>query len=148
MLFPTLVVFLCMLPALLYIQTGAINAGTLIGFVVCLLATTLQLFADAQLHRFQHNARGRSGIIRSGLWKHSRHPNYLGEILMWWGVWIVFVSVNPGLWYLCAGAVVNTLMFLLFSIPIADRRLSEYKSGFSEYKKQTNMLLPFAFRRG
>ncbi len=148
MLFPTLVVFLCLLPALFYIQTGLINAVTIIGFAVCLLAATLQLVADIQLHRFQQSMCGHAQIIRTGLWKHSRHPNYLGEILMWWGVWIVLISVRPDLWYLCAGAVVNTIMFVFISIPIAEKRLAEYKAGFAEYKKQTNMLLPFALRRG
>lgn len=147
MLFPTFVVFLCLLPALFYIRTGGVNAVTLAGFAVCMLATTLQLVADMQLHRFQANATGRAQTIRTGLWRYSRHPNYLGEMMMWWGVAIVPVSVRPALWYLCAGAAVNTLMFIFISIPMAEKRLSEYKTGFSEYKKQTNMLFPFALRR-
>ena len=80
-------------------------------------------------------------FIRIGLWKYSRHPNYLGEILMWWGVGLSVLCAAPGTWYLVAGAVANTTLFFAVSIPMADKRQSR-KDGFAEYKKQTRMLLP------
>jgi len=80
-------------------------------------------------------------FIRTGLWKYSRHPNYLGEILMWWCVGLACV-VSTGLAILLVGALVNTLMFLCVSIPMADKRQSR-KEGFDEYKRQTWALLPF-----
>lgn len=147
MLFPTLVVYLCMLPALMYIQSGGINALTGLGFALCLSAATLQLVADVQLHRFQARAKTRGELIRSGVWRHARHPNYLGEILMWWGVYAVMLSVRPDLWLFGVGALVNTMMFLLISIPMAETRLKQYKSGFADYRAQTNSLLPFELRR-
>lgn len=146
MLFPTLVVFFCLLPALFYVQTGEINAVTCAGFILCLSAATLQLVADLQLHRFQQTAHGRGAIIRSGVWKNARHPNYLGEILMWWGVFLVLLSVQPRLWPLGIGALMNTLMFLFISIPMAEERLAGYKDGFSEYVAETNRLLPIKRR--
>ena len=147
MLFPTLVVFGCLLPALHYIQTGGVNLFTLIGFSLCLSAATLQLIADIQLHRFQERTANRGQIIRSGVWRHARHPNYLGEILMWWGVYLVMLSVLPSLWPLGIGALVNTLMFLFISIPMAETRMAGYKEGFDRYVAETNRLLPIAFRK-
>lgn len=146
MLFPTLVVFLCLLPALHYIQFGGVNLFTLLGFALCVSAATLQLIADVQLHRFQQKAVNRGQIIRSGVWRHARHPNYLGEILMWWGVYAVLVSVRPGLWLLGLGALTNTLMFLFISIPMAETRMAGYKEGFDRYVKETNRLLPIALK--
>ena len=142
MLFPTLVVYLCMLPAFVYARSGAVNALTLVGFALCLSAATLQLIADAQMHAFQKRAKSRAEIIRSGVWRHSRHPNYLGEILMWWGVFLVMVSVFPARWYLGIGALVNTLMFQFISIPMAEKRMAAYKDGFADYLAETNKLLP------
>ena len=84
---------------------------------------------------------GQHGLIRTGLWKYARHPNYLGEMLMWWGVAIQAVSVLPEFWWLAAGALANTVMFFTVSIPMADKRQS-YKPGYSEYKAQTRSLLP------
>ena len=146
MLFPTLVVFLCLLPALHYIQLGGVNLVTLLGFALCVSAATLQLIADVQLHRFQQKAVNRGQIIRHGVWRHARHPNYLGEILMWWGVFVVLVSVRPDLWLLGLGALTNTLMFLFVSIPMAETRMAGYKEGFDRYVQETNRLLPIALK--
>ena len=60
---------------------------------------------------------------------------------MWWGVALTSVAVMPGRWMLCAGAVVNTLMFFFVSIPMADKRQSA-KPGYAEYKAATRSLLP------
>ena len=147
MLFPTLVVFGCLLPALHYIQTGGVNLITLIGFSLCLSAATLQFIADIQLHRFQERTANRGQIIRSGVWRHARHPNYLGEILMWWGVYLVMFSVRPDLWLRGIGALTNTLMFLFISIPMAETRMAGYKEGFDRYVAETNRLLPIEIRR-
>ena len=89
------------------------------------------------MHKFR--AEGSGGFIRSGLWKHARHPNYACEIFMWWGIGLTSVIALGGKWWLLAGALVNTLMFLFISIPMADKRQSR-KPGFDEYKKQTRFL--------
>jgi len=99
------------------------------------------------MHRFQEQSQSRGEIIRSGVWRHARHPNYLGEILMWWGVYTVLVSVRFDLWYLGLGALVNTLMFLFISIPMAETRMAGYKEGFDRYVQETNRLLPIAIKR-
>ena len=60
--------------------------------------------------------------MRTGLWKYSRHPNYLGEILMWWGVASMVCVACPDKWFLMSGALTNTILFLTVSIPMADNR--------------------------
>lgn len=146
-LFPTVVVYLCMLPGVIFIRESALNALTIAGFAVCIFAATLQLFADIQMHRFRRRNAGKRLLIREGLWKHSRHPNYLGEILMWWGVYIIMLSSSPRMWYLAAGPAVNTLMFLFVSIPLADKHNRAERPGFDEYLGETNRLLPLRLRK-
>ena len=137
---PTLIVFMCTLPAVYVVITELdANAGSYIGMAVCIGAATLQLVADTQMHKYRK--RGEHGLIRTGLWKYARHPNYLGEISMWWGVAIQAVSVMPERWWLIAGAVANTVLFFTVSIPMADKRQSK-KPGYAEYKKSTRSLLP------
>ena len=139
-LMPTLIVYLCTLPAVFVIRNElSANAGSVIGMAVCIGAATLQLFSDVQMQRYRKS--GENGLIRTGLWKYARHPNYLGEILMWWGVGIQAVSVMPDHWYLLAGALANTIMFFTVSIPLADKRQSQ-KPGYAEYKAATRSLLP------
>ena len=139
-LVPTLVVYGCVLPAVFtFVYGGEVNVGSVLFFLLSLLAVLLQGTADMQMHRFKK--RGQKGFIRDGLWKYSRHPNYLGELLMWWGVGLAAVCIMPHRWYLLAGAVANTLLFFFVSIPMADKKQSR-KEGFAEYKKETRMLLP------
>lgn len=141
-LVPTLIVYGCVLPAVFafeYSTQTTANAGSYIFFVVSIGAAVLQMTADIQMHKFRKSKKG--GLIREGMWKYSRHPNYLGEILMWWGVGFAVISVMPERWWLLAGALANTLMFLFISIPLAEGRQSQ-KPTWQEYKSQTRMLLP------
>jgi len=139
-LFPTLVVYLCVLPAAyIFLNDGTWNLGSIVFFVFSLLATLLQGIADIEMHSYRRHKT--EPFIRNGLWKYSRHPNYLGEILMWWAIGLFAISIFPAALYLMTGAFVNTLMFLFVSIPMAERRQSR-KDGFDAYKNATRMLLP------
>ncbi|MCR5808116.1 MAG: DUF1295 domain-containing protein [Clostridiales bacterium] len=136
---PTVIVWACTLPAvLLFKQETKFNFGCVVFFLVSMLAAGLQLVSDVQMHRF--HARGLRGIMDEGLWKYARHPNYLGEILMWWGVGLYAVCVMPERWYLLAGALANTALFLTVSIPMMEERQSK-KPGWDEYKRSTRLLL-------
>ena len=139
-LVPTLVVYGCILPVVFLLESsGEINALSVVAFIVSLIAVTLQLVSDIQMQAYRKNRT--TPFIRVGLWKYSRHPNYLGEILMWWGIALYALSVTPTTWWLIAGAVANTVLFLAVSIPMADGKQSR-KDGFAEYKHETRMLLP------
>jgi steroid 5-alpha reductase family enzyme len=139
-LVPTLVVYAVTLPiANVILSSAEFNLFAIIPAVVSVLAVCLQGTADVQMHKFRKAKTG--GFIRTGLWKYSRHPNYLGEILMWWGMGAYAVILIPQAWFLIVGAVANTLLFLCVSIPLADNRQAR-KEGFKEYKKATRMLLP------
>lgn len=139
-LVPTLIVYACTLPAVFtLVYAPEFNTGSAVFFALSICAVMLQGTADYQMHRFRKSGVG--GFIRVGLWKYSRHPNYLGEILMWWGIALAAVCVMPQHWYLIAGAIANTLLFVFVSVPLADKRQSR-KAGFEEYKKSTRMFLP------
>ncbi len=136
-LVPTLVVYGCTLPAVFAIVYGYENFSTAF-FVTAILSATMQGIADIQMHKFRKNRT--STFIRTGLWKYSRHPNYLGEILMWWSIGLAVATASQA-WLLLLGALANTLLFLFVSIPLADGRQSR-KDGFAEYKRNTWALLP------
>ncbi len=139
-LVPTLIVFLCVLPAAFAVQRQLRgNALSFLSLAVSLCGVFLQAAADHQMHVFRKANRGR--LIRTGLWTYSRHPNYLGEILMWWGVGLSVFCAAPDQLWLLSGAAVNTALFLFVSIPMADERQSR-KPGYDAYKRRTRMLLP------
>lgn len=137
---PTLVVYGCILPAVYAVREGLeANIASVLFLCLSLGAAIMQGISDIEMHKFRKNRGG--AFIRTGFWKYSRHPNYLGEILMWWGVALSVVCAAPSVYHLVMGAVANTVLFLAVSIPMADKRQSR-KEGFDEYQKQTRMLLP------
>ena len=137
---PTLVVYACILPAVFaLVEAAPLTVGSVVFVCVSFAAVILQGGSDILMHRFRKSGVG--GFIRVGPWKYARHPNYLGEICMWWGIGLACVCAMPERWWLLAGALANTLLFFFVSIPMADGRQSR-KPGFEEYKKQTRVLLP------
>ncbi|MBR2371165.1 MAG: DUF1295 domain-containing protein [Clostridia bacterium] len=137
---PTLVVYGCILPAAhAIVYTVDLKPASIIFICLSIGAAIMQGIADIQMHKYRKKRNG--AFIRNGLWKHSRHPNYLGEILMWWGIALAVLCSAPTARYLIAGAVANTVLFFAVSIPMADGRQSR-KEGFAEYKNQTHALLP------
>ncbi len=139
---PTLIVFANMVPA--YIAANAqkgISWLTLAGAAVCISAVFLQIFSDRQMRIFRTNAEYKGKHIESGLWKYSRHPNYLGEVSFWWGIFIMQLGAAPQYWWTIAAPVLMTLLFVFISIPMMEKRLSDTKKGYDAYKKTTSILL-------
>ena len=149
-LMPTIVVFLAMIPGFLLIEYSPlfqINADifTWLGFIICLSAATLQLVSDTQAHRFRKAHRGE--VCTIGLWSRSRHPNYLGEILMWWGVYMIFLTLAgdmPGwkeILIPAIGALANTCLFVFISIPMMEKRQIANKPAYAEYRRRVRVLI-------
>ena len=138
---PTLVVYACTLPAAYAVRKAPIATPlSLLFLMVSVGAVLLQGIADVQMHAYRKHRK--TPFIRIGVWRYSRHPNYLAEILMWWGIGLSVVAIAPTAWILLAGAFANTALFLFVSIPLADGRQAR-KEGYPEYRAATRMLLPF-----
>ena len=137
---PTLVVFLVMLPAYAFLQAEpGLSLLVVLGAALSLGATGIQLLSDEQLRRFHRRQPG--VICREGLWRFSRHPNYFGEILMWFGVYVMMLGVAGDAYLLVIGPIVNLLMFLSISLPLMERRLSSYE-GYAQYEEEISLLIP------
>ena len=138
---PTFIVFAGMLP-LFEIVKADMNALSLIGMAVILLGTALEFFADRQMHAYLKESEGATEkrTCRVGLWNYSRHPNYLGEITVWWGVFFAMLPYALSRWYFIAGAVVVTLLFNCISIPLMEKRQLTRRPDYAEYKKTTSRL--------
>ncbi|MFM8530918.1 MAG: DUF1295 domain-containing protein [Ilumatobacteraceae bacterium] len=109
--------------------------------VIVLVGVALEQFADVDLRRF--NRTKKSGdILNTGLWARSRHPNYLGEMCWWWGLWLFALAALPDMWWSGVGALAMTVMVLAASIPLAEKRRAERRPGWADYKARTPMLIP------
>ena len=140
-MFPTLVVYACTLPVIVYANIGMFSFFDIIGLTIILLGVLLEFVADIQMKIFIKNRTSRNEVINVGLWKYSRHPNYLGEILIWFGAALTLIIASFTYWYFIIGAVINLLMFLFISIPMEEKHLREYKENYDEYLKTTSALL-------
>ena len=143
-LVPTIIVYAASIPSFLFvIDNLKFEYIQIIGYTVILISVFIEMKADIDLHEFKKIRNDRNEIIRIGLWKYSRHPNYFGEICFWYGVAMVYVFCDfTKNWYYIFGAVLDNALFLGISIPLAEKNLRTYKDGYDEYKKNTSMLIP------
>ncbi len=123
--FPTVLVYLGCLPLYAITRPGAagLRALDVLGIAVTLGAVVFAYVADDQLRRFRKGPGNRGRVADSGLWSVSRHPNYLGEVLTWWGLWVFALASGLGWWWTVVGVVAITIMFLVVSIPWMERRM-------------------------
>ena len=140
-MFPTLVVYLATLPVIAYATITEFSALDIIGLSVIVLGTLLEFIADTQMKAFVKIRKDRSEVLNRGVWRYSRHPNYLGEISIWFGVALTLILSHFDYWYFFLGAVINLLMFIFISIPMEEKHFKDYKPDYEQYKKETHMLL-------
>lgn len=145
-LMPTMVVYAALIPGLYFIENSHdINMFTYMAVSICVIAVLIQMSSDYRMHSFRKSKKyTKKKVCDTGLWGYCRHPNYFGEILMWWGVYAMLISVVPEYWYTGAGALLNTLLFLVVSIPLMEKRQLANKPEYGEYLKNTNKLIPFS----
>ena len=141
-IYPTLQVNLSLLPIYfaLSISISEVNIYLYVASVFTFLAVVLETIADEQMRIFRRtNSIGLS--MQKGLWAYSRHPNYLGEILFWWGLYLMTLSVEPDLWYLFVCPLVMNLMFSLITCKMMDNRSLEKRPDYQEYMNSTRQLI-------
>jgi steroid 5-alpha reductase family enzyme len=103
--------------------------------------------ADKQLLRFEKSEHAPEELLCAGLWSRSRHPNYLGGMGFWWGLYLFGVAASPDYWWTGVGALSITLLFRIISLRLIDDRMLERRPGFAEYMTTTPAFIPSFPRR-
>lgn len=117
-----------------------------LGILVWLLGFTFEIVSDAQLACFIKDPGNKGKIIQSGLWQYSRHPNYFGEVTLWWGIWLIALSVPSG-WLTIFGPLAITLLILFVSgIPLLEQKMMK-NEAYLEYKKHVSVFIPMPRRK-
>ena len=101
-MFPTLVVYAASLPAMAYASVTVFSMLDVIGLSIIVLGVLLELIADLQMKKFVKQRTDRSQVLDKGLWRYSRHPNYLGEISIWFGVALTLIISHFNYWFFIA----------------------------------------------
>ena len=136
-LFPTLIVFACCVPMNSALDKQ-IDIFTYLGFVICFIGVLYEIISDQQLYNYKKNNKG---IIETGLWKYSRHPNYHGEILFWWGIYFYGVSIENVFNWIFA-PIAMTIMFIYVSIPWIENKIIKTRPKYVDYKARVVVLSP------
>jgi steroid 5-alpha reductase family enzyme len=118
-----------------------------IGVTMWLVGFAIEVLADRQKRQFRRQADRETDFITSGLWAWSRHPNYFGEILLWFGIALIALPVLSGLQYLTLISPVFVIVLLtrISGIPMLERRADKRwgeDPGYQHYKRTTPVLLP------
>ena len=141
-LFPTLIVNLSLYP-LLYVFTFEISItfSLCISLLFTLLAVVLETIADEQMRNFRNNPANKGKTMKFKLWKYSRHPNYLGELLFWFGICLIGINSDaaPILIILCP--IPMMMLFVFVPCPLMDERSLKNRSDYQEYMEKTSQLL-------
>lgn len=114
---------------------------TLAALIAALLGIIIETIADSQLKRFRRTAQ-KGEVLRKGLWAYTRHPNYFGDTLFWWGIWGAVVSISPHLWWTAfAPALMNFLLVNISGAALLERELRK-KENYADYQENTSRFIP------
>ncbi len=119
------------------------SAGILLWVIGFFLETT----ADFQLARFKSDPENRGRVMDQGLWRYSRHPNYFGEICVWWGFYCFAIPFG-GWWTLFAPVLMTFLLVRVSGVTLLERDLKASKPEYADYVRRTSALIPWPPREG
>ena len=119
-----------------------------VGAVTWLAGFLFEAVADAQLARFRADPANRGRVLDSGLWGWSRHPNYFGDALLWWGLWMVGGAATGAWWTVVSPVLMTFLLRRVSGVTLTERGMEERRPGYREYVRRTSPFLPLPPRRG
>lgn len=122
--------------------TGDPGVWGWIGAAVALAGLVWEVVADRQLQRFVAGRDREDAVLRSGLWRYSRHPNYFGEFVFWWGMFLLVASTGGALWSVAGPALMTVLLLRVSGVPMLEEKLSR-RPEYRRYAERTNAFFPW-----
>jgi len=113
----------------------------LVGALLWVFGLLFESIADLQLTWFKLKAENKGKLLTTGVWKFSRHPNYFGESLVWWGIYII--ALAAGAWWTVFSPILMTWLLLRVSGVAMLERTMQSKPGYEEYMRKTNAFFPW-----
>lgn len=121
----------------------SLGGWELVGSLLWLAGWSIEAVADRQLQRFRNDPSRRGGVLATGLWRYSRHPNYFGEALLWWGIGLAAVPVSGGAWGLVGPALLTLLLLRVSGVTLLEAELRARKPAYADYVRRTSAFLPW-----
>lgn len=129
------------------VHASSYGTGTELGFAAIAgitlwcLGYFFEVVGDYQLDKFIKSKPAPGSVLSSGLWKYTRHPNYFGEVTMWWAIWLIVSPLPMSYLALISPLTITFLIFRVSGIPMLEKNF-ENNPAFQEYKKKTSVFFP------
>jgi steroid 5-alpha reductase family enzyme len=114
-----------------------------LGVVLFAIGLFFETVGDFQLARFRADPAQRGRVLDTGLWRYTRHPNYFGDSLAWWGLWVVAASTPYGPITVFAPILMTFLLMRVSGVPMLERGLAKTRPGYREYVERTPSFFPW-----
>ncbi|MBU6310460.1 DUF1295 domain-containing protein [Patescibacteria group bacterium] len=117
------------------------------GLLLWAVGFFFETVADSQLAHFLSNPQNKGKLMTEGLWAFSRHPNYFGEVLMWWSIWLIALSLPYGYLMVIGPLTITYLIVRVSGVPMLEAKMASHPD-FPAYKARTSMFIPLPPRVG
>jgi len=125
-------------------SSGQVGLLNIVGIIVWLIGFYFESTADKQLKEFINNPKNKGKIMQKGLWAYSRHPNYFGEVTMWWGIWLL--NLNPNWWTIVGPLTITFLILKVSGVPLLEKKY-QGNPEFEDYKKRVSVFIPWISKK-
>ncbi|MCX5922208.1 MAG: DUF1295 domain-containing protein [Candidatus Dependentiae bacterium] len=115
---------------------------TFIGLLVWIIGFLFESIGDYQLYAFMKNPANKGQLMTLGLWRYTRHPNYFGEITMWWGIYLMACTAPYGIIAIISPITITSLLLFVSGIPMTEKMLEKHPA-FAAYAQKTSVLIPW-----
>jgi steroid 5-alpha reductase family enzyme len=124
------------------IATVSLGAWEVVGTIVWTIGWLCESLADVQMARFKANPENKGKVLDRGLWRYTRHPNYFGDFLVWWGFYFIAVGAGAA-WTIFSPILMSILLRNVSGVTLLESSLKETKPGYAEYVQKTNAFFPW-----
>ena len=133
------------------LASGAVSSRPLgwldgLGTLVWTIGFCFEAIGDYQLARFKADPANRGQVLDRGLWRYTRHPNYFGDLLVWWGLYLL-ACAGGGWWVIISPLVMSLLLMRVSGVTLLERSLADRTSGYRDYTERTSALFPWPPKR-
>ena len=115
----------------------------LLGCIVWTIGFVFESVSDWQLARFKADPTNRGKVMDRGLWAYSRHPNYFGDFLIWWGIFLIVLSTPTSWWTVGSPLIMTAVLLKMTGVPLTEKIIVVTRPGYREYIKRTHAFFPW-----
>lgn len=124
-------------------DASGLSPVALLGAAVWAVGFLFEAVGDAQLRRFKADPVNKGRVMQTGLWAYTRHPNYFGDCMVWWGFFLIALSAPGGAWTVFSPILMTVLLLRVSGVSLLESGLRKSRPGYAEYASRTSAFIPW-----